>query len=659
MRKLDSLNPSLVPIILTRKSCILISIQHIRALIKPDRVIIFSTPGTEDTEAAKRFKAHLQANVRSGLAPGHEEREDGEDYGLPYEHRALESILVDTANALEEEMGFIRRLVENLLEKFEHDIDRENLRRLLHYSRRLAGFQTRAKSIKSSIDELLDSDEDLSAMYVSDRMHGRPRAVHDHEQLELLLESFDKQVEEIISEIDTTVANMQSTQEVAELMLDSGRNALLALDIKVSMATLGIGAGALIPCLFGMNLTTNLESAEYMFLAASGASVSLACLLYVYGARVLRKVSHVSLVSKPSSLPQSVREAKERFVRERAERWQWHEAQAAAECGAVAAATTARAQSGRGVQSSAAYAKGIPDYEARWGAVRRSLKSRASLWDRLFRPHLLHRNLLGMKRGAAPPTPRIKPTGAPKPASTSDAAAVVGGAGGTASAAAGHVTGGATSPIPPSSTSPPSPMQSPSRPTPRRTTSAPLARALSSTSRRRSSVAVPPTKQFLSPFVAEAVPVTVTPPSLAAIKEEGYYDADVALVPERDAVLRLTPAATAQLALIREAEASASSEGKSGLALRVAVESGGCHGYQYKMELGDERGADDYVMQPSSTEGVPIPVVVDLASLGLLKGATLDYATELIGSSFRIAHNPQAKDGGNCGCGVSWELEGQ
>jgi len=106
-------------------------------------------------------------------------------------------------------------------------------------------------------------------MYITARANGRPRSLHDHVQLELLLESFVKQVEEIVSEVDTTVvrhdffsieistdhqANMQSTQEIAELMLDSGRNALLALDIKVSIATLGVGTGALVAGFFGMNV---------------------------------------------------------------------------------------------------------------------------------------------------------------------------------------------------------------------------------------------------------------------------------------------------------------------------------------------------------------------------------------------------------------------
>ncbi|KAF8629117.1 hypothetical protein AX17_005703 [Amanita inopinata Kibby_2008] len=89
-------------------------------------------------------------------------------------------------------------------------------------------------------------------------------------------------------------------------------------------------------------------------------------------------------------------------------------------------------------------------------------------------------------------------------------------------------------------------------------------------------------------------------------------------------------------------------------ALRVAVESGGCHGYQYKMELATKLSPDDYhfthpIVKPSN-------IFVDAVSFTLLNGSTIDYATELIGSSFRIADNPQAK-GSGCGCGVSWELK--
>ena len=52
----------------------------------------------------------------------------------------------------------------------------------------------------------------------------------------------------------------------------------------------------------------------------------------------------------------------------------------------------------------------------------------------------------------------------------------------------------------------------------------------------------------------------------------------------------------------------------------------------------------------------PSNVLIDAVSMPLLKGSTVDFATELIGSSFRIAENPQAA-GKGCGCGVSWELK--
>ncbi|KDN37315.1 hypothetical protein K437DRAFT_251935 [Tilletiaria anomala UBC 951] len=86
------------------------------------------------------------------------------------------------------------------------------------------------------------------------------------------------------------------------------------------------------------------------------------------------------------------------------------------------------------------------------------------------------------------------------------------------------------------------------------------------------------------------------------------------------------------------------------LALRIAVEPGGCHGYQYKMELTDEAEDDDFHFK--AAEGVTL--FIDSVSLNLVKGSTIDFVTELIGSQFAIKDNPQAK-GAGCGCGVSWE----
>ena len=48
-------------------------------------------------------------------------------------------------------------------------------------------------------------------------------------------------------------------------------------------------------------------------------------------------------------------------------------------------------------------------------------------------------------------------------------------------------------------------------------------------------------------------------------------------------------------------------------------------------------------------------VVMDLPSLELLKGSTVDFTTELIGSQFKIVGNPRAKS--SCGCGTSFDID--
>lgn len=102
---------------------------------------------------------------------------------------------------------------------------------------------------------------------------------------------------------------------------------------------------------------------------------------------------------------------------------------------------------------------------------------------------------------------------------------------------------------------------------------------------------------------------------------------------------KVTPRAFERLAEIGAAE--------QGQALRVAVEGGGCSGFQYEIKL-DDVAEDDLVL-----EGGGEKVVVDSVSLPFLENAVIDFTEELIGARF-VIENPNATS--SCGCGTSFSM---
>ncbi|GAB1320854.1 [4Fe-4S] proteins maturation [Madurella fahalii] len=156
----------------------------------------------------------------------------------------------------------------------------------------------------------------------------------------------------------------------------------------------------------------------------------------------------------------------------------------------------------------------------------------------------------------------------------------------------------------------------------------------------------------------------------------------------KEMVLEITPRAAKRLSEIMTKDSNPH------LALRIQVESGGCHGFQYLMKLvtlpaslptkgspadehrqlkeeqgdGEEEAAaveeireDDtiFTYSPDGTPGSPDlaapKIILDLPSLELLKGSKVDFTMELIGSQFKIVDNPLATS--SCGCGTSFDIK--
>jgi iron-sulfur cluster insertion protein len=82
--------------------------------------------------------------------------------------------------------------------------------------------------------------------------------------------------------------------------------------------------------------------------------------------------------------------------------------------------------------------------------------------------------------------------------------------------------------------------------------------------------------------------------------------------------------------------------------LRIAVDGGGCSGFQYRFDLVDTPEADDLKIERDGAAAL-----VDDLSLALLAGSEIDFVDELAGAEFKV-RNPNAKS--SCGCGVSFSL---
>ncbi|RBP93722.1 iron-sulfur cluster assembly accessory protein [Rhodobacter sp. 140A] len=104
---------------------------------------------------------------------------------------------------------------------------------------------------------------------------------------------------------------------------------------------------------------------------------------------------------------------------------------------------------------------------------------------------------------------------------------------------------------------------------------------------------------------------------------------------------KVTPRAFARLAEINGAT-------DAPRALRIAVEGGGCSGFQYDMTLEEAATTDDIVL-----EGAGQRVLIDPVSLPFLENATIDFTDELIGARFVVV-NPNATS--SCGCGISFSM---
>ncbi len=368
LRKIDSSNIDVAPIIAVRTDCILINLLHIKALIKSNEVMIFDTSNPDYASKLSLFMYDLESKLKTKLVhvpiSAGKNGTDGSalsstvncysnNPNQPYEFRALECILINVMAVLESGLQQQSRVCKSILLQLDQEIDRAKLRDLLIHSKSVTTFCQKALLIRNALDELLDNDDDLEDMYLtenkarremlesygittrqrdissnsgsnednvagsgSNSTNGSSKSAADATkkkpliiskdnevdtgEIEMLLEAYYKQCDEIVQQAETLINDIKSTEEIVNIILDANRNSLMVYELKVSIYTLGFTVATLIPALYGMNLENFLENSNVAFGSVVLLSSVAGLAMIVYSSRKLQMVRKMSTVSKRS-----------------------------------------------------------------------------------------------------------------------------------------------------------------------------------------------------------------------------------------------------------------------------------------------------------------------------------------------------------------------
>jgi magnesium transporter len=194
-----------------RPSTVLLHIFHLKVLVQRDRILLFDDATNVASRAA--FLRELRERILQGDTV---QQERYSQQRLTFEFRALEAVLSVVVSELEAELETVRRSAERVLRCLEDDVDRRTLITLLSLSNKVVQFARQAELVRSALDNVLDRDERVAALYLTAKgtRDGRAKSVDDDLTVaERLLGSYYIAYNEIVQDAQNLVSGLRNTQE--------------------------------------------------------------------------------------------------------------------------------------------------------------------------------------------------------------------------------------------------------------------------------------------------------------------------------------------------------------------------------------------------------------------------------------------------------------
>lgn len=235
----------------------------LRLLIGPDRVVLVEAQTSIQSPTCELLIHNLKQLVWDRSSE------------LPFELRIVEAALLAVTSRLEVDFAAIKETVDKDLPTLHIDDDRvqTKLLGLLDHSRKLSALTQKAQMVQNAINELLNEDEDLAAMYLTDAQKGQPHSITNHQEVEYLLETYFERAYSVVKSAEVMLRNIRKTEETMNVILDAKRNQIMVFEVRLAIIMIGLAAGTFIAGLFGMNLINYMEDSSWGFVTMTGVSI--------------------------------------------------------------------------------------------------------------------------------------------------------------------------------------------------------------------------------------------------------------------------------------------------------------------------------------------------------------------------------------------------
>jgi magnesium transporter len=234
------------PALWVRHSALVVSLEGVRAIVLHDKVFVFDP----DHSVARSVVNVIRQSVTTSP-------DMLDDPDMPFEFKALEGMFIVGIMGLEREFNQLNPEVERHLHELPTQLTSKMLEELRINKQRLNHFLSRAHNVRDILEKLLDEDEDMANMYLTEK-HRSPnvsRDVGEHDQVEMLLEAYMQVIDELVNRADLLNDAIDDTEDLVMIHLDTLRNKLLSVELGLSVVSMTFGFGGVLAGVFGMNLT--------------------------------------------------------------------------------------------------------------------------------------------------------------------------------------------------------------------------------------------------------------------------------------------------------------------------------------------------------------------------------------------------------------------